>query len=170
MERERLSRDNAQGPQVCRCCCCCCAVYGHQSCDRFTICIYVFDVNPLSSEHCTQEHCDPMRSLPLTTLMPIVLLCLYFTARPLTQSAGARTATRWRRWERAKDVSSTPIRSHNDGTWSARSSLKPSMHWMDDNTIKRNVNRQRTQVPRALSVLVVAGACQVLLVSSSLAL
>lgn len=135
MERERLSRDNAQGPQVCRCCCCCCcAVYGHQSCDRFTICIYVrvFDVNPLSSEHCTQVaiQCDPMRSLPLTTLMPIVLLCLYFTARPLTQSAGARTATRWRRWERAKDVSSTPIRSHNDGTWSARSSLKPSMHWM----------------------------------------
>lgn len=51
-----------------------------------------------------------------------------------------------------------------------RSSLKPSMHWMDDNTIKRNVNRQRTQVPRALSALVVAGACQVLLVSSSLAL
>lgn len=150
---------------------CCCAVYGHQSCDRFTICIYVFDVKPLSSEHCTQVaiQCDPMRSLPLTTLMPIVLLCLYFTARPLTQSAGARTATRWRRWERAKDVSSTPIRSHNDGTWSTP--LKPqAQHALDDNTIKRNVNRQRTQVPRALSVLVVAGACQVLLVSSSLAL
>lgn len=110
---------------------------------------YIFMCICYPSRASTARRSDPNRSLPLTTLMPIVLLlCLYFTARPLTQSAGARTQTRWRRWERAKDVSSTPIRSHNNG---AHSPLKPqAQHALDDNTIKRNVNRQRTQVPRAL--------------------
>lgn len=141
MERERLPRDNAQGPQVCRVTCR--SSYGHfyvhQSCDRFTILSYLFMYTyrmvcyPYSES--TAHGCaDPIRSLlfPTSVDNPNVLICLYFTARPLTQSAGARTLTRWRRWARAKDVSSIPIRSPSQQAW-------------DDNTKQsEKVHRQRT--------------------------
>lgn len=98
-----------------RCVVTCSSSYGHfyvhQSCDRFTI--YLFICYPIARALHKKRRSDPIRSLlfPTSVDNPNVLICLYFTARPLTQSAGARTATRWRRWARAKDVSSIPIRS-----------------------------------------------------------